>query len=67
MTRADFQFDGKTPSFNDLLNNLHTGFEIVCFVLIKILWLMRSSPTALLAFKTDIMSMISDSKIEIIS
>lgn len=62
-TCANFQHSGKNLSDNDLLNNMHRGFETVSLHDFNILWLMHSGPTALLTGMIDMISVISCSGI----
>jgi hypothetical protein len=59
ITWAIFQSDGNTFSRKDLLNKLHNGFDISSFTDTKILLLIISGPTALLALRVHNISITS--------
>lgn len=57
-----FQELGKVQSPKERFTNIHRGFAIVYIVLFNMLWLILSDPTALLLWRTEVISIASCSE-----
>ena len=61
ITLAIFQISGNIPSSKDLFIKIHKGFETDLETPLSILWLIPSSPLALLGLRTSTVFSISSS------
>ena len=66
ITLAIFQISEKIPSSKDLFMKIHKGFETDLETPLSILWLIPSSPLALLGLRTSIVFFSFSCSVQII-